>query len=214
MSPDAAEPRTSEPAPLSMPPKASDRADERALIQRYQQGDQRAAETIFRRYHPMVHALAARMLKGADVEDATQEAFVRAFRGLKTFRGEAALKTWLYRVATNVCLTYAERAKRHQPIESLDDPIGEEGQETKGSQIASDARSPDEELLGSELEAQIQRALDQLSPEFRAVLVLRDVEGLSYEEVAASTGANLGTVKSRLARARMQVTRWLKGYLG
>jgi RNA polymerase sigma-70 factor (ECF subfamily) len=161
----------------------------------------------------MVHALASRMLVGADVEDATQEAFVRAFRGLKTFRGDASLKTWIYRVATNVCLTYAERAKRTQPLESLDEPLGEEGHETKGSQIASEARAPEEEVLGGELEGQIGAALDQLSPEFRAVLVLRDVEGLSYEEVAEATGANLGTVKSRLARARAQVMRWLKGYL-
>jgi len=190
------------------------RVDERQLIQRYQQGDQSAAEAIFRQYHPMVHGLAARMLGPAgDVEDAVQEVFIRAFRGLKTFRGESALKTWLYRVATNVCLTYAERSKRQQMTDSLDDPLGEEGSETKGSVIASGDRLPEDELLGQELGSKIQAALEHLSPEFRAVLVLRDVEGLSYEEVAATTGANLGTVKSRLARARAQAMKWLKEYL-
>lgn len=188
--------------------------DERQLIQRFQRGDQSAAEAIFRRYHPMVHGLATRMLgSGGDVEDAVQEVFIRAFRGLKTFRGESALKTWLYRVATNVCLTYAERAKRQQVVESLDAPLGEEGSETRGSLLASDDRPPEEALLGQELGSQIQAALDQLSPEFRAVLILRDLEGLSYEEVAATTGANLGTVKSRLARARAQAMKWLKEYL-
>lgn len=190
-------------------------ADESALIQRFQQGDQAAAEAIFRLYHPMVNSLAVRMLgDSSEVEDAVQEAFIRAFRGLKTFRGESSLKTWIYRVATNVCLTYAERLKRHQSVESLDEPLGEDGAETKGSKIQSRSPSPDEALLGTELEAKIQLALEHLSPEFRAVLVLRDIEGLSYEEVAASTGANLGTVKSRLARARMQAVRWLKEYLG
>ena len=190
-------------------------ADESALIHRFQQGDQAAAEAIFRLYHPMVHALAARMLGDhAEVEDAVQEAFIRAFRGLKNFRGESSLKTWLYRVATNVCLTYAERLKRQQPLESLDEPLGEDGAETKGSKIQSSAPLPEETLLGSELEAKIRSALDKLSPEFRTVLILRDIEGLSYEEVAESTGVNLGTVKSRLARARMQAVRWLKEYLG
>lgn len=192
----------------------SNAADERQLLQRYQQGDQRAAEAIFRLYHPMVHGLATRMLgPGGEIEDAVQEAFIRAFRGLKTFRGESSLKTWLYRVATNVCLTYAERSKRQQVVERLDDPLGEEGSETRGSLIASSDRLPEEELLGQELDSKIQAALDHLSPEFRAVLVLRDVEGLSYEEVAATTGANLGTVKSRLARARAQAMKWLKEYL-
>ncbi|MNX90474.1 ECF RNA polymerase sigma factor SigW [compost metagenome] len=190
-------------------------ADETALIKAYQQGDKRAAEAIFRRYHPMVHALATRMLgNAAEVDDAVQEAFIRAFRGLKTFRGDSSLKTWIYRVATNVCLTQADKIKRTQPYDSLDDPLGEEGGETRGSQIPSDVRPPDEALLGEELGDKIQAALDKLSPEFRAVLVLRDVEGLSYEEVAATTGANLGTVKSRLARARTQAMRWLKEYLG
>lgn len=188
--------------------------DESALIQRFQQGDQFAAEAIFRLYHPLVHALAARMLRDhAEVEDAVQEAFIRAFRGLKTFRGESSLKTWIYRVATNVCLTHAERLKKHQAVESLDEPLGDPDAETKGSKIPSRSPLPEEVLLGTELEAKIQSALDRLSPEFRAVLILRDIEGLSYEEVAASTGVNLGTVKSRLARARMQAIRWLKEYL-
>ncbi|HEY9897634.1 MAG TPA: sigma-70 family RNA polymerase sigma factor [Pantanalinema sp.] len=190
-------------------------ADETALIKAYQQGDKRAAEAIFRRYHPMVHALATRMLgNAAEVDDAVQEAFIRAFRGLKTFRGDSSLKTWIYRVATNVCLTQADKIKRTQPYDSLDDPLGEEGGETRGSQIPSGERPPDEVLLGEELGDKIQAALAKLSPEFRAVLILRDVEGLSYEEVAATTGANLGTVKSRLARARTQAMRWLKEYLG
>lgn len=192
-----------------------DAASESTLIRRYQQGDQAAAEAIFRLYHPMVHALASRMLGTAgDVEDAVQEAFIRAFRGLKTFRGEASLKTWIYRIATNVCLTHAERQKKQRPLESLDEALGEEGGETRGSQLPSGDRLPEDTVLGAELSERIQFALDRLSPEFRTVLVLRDIEGLSYEEVAEATGANLGTVKSRLARARLQAMRALKEYLG
>jgi RNA polymerase sigma factor, sigma-70 family len=189
-------------------------ADERQLIERYQQGDQTAAEAIFRLYHPAIHSLAYRMLGGSpEVEDCVQEVFLRAFRGLKGFRGEASLKTWIYRIATNTCLNYLDKAKRRGPVDSLDAEVFEEGFATLGDTLASEERSPEDQVMGVELEEAIQVALDKLAPEFRTALVLRDVEGMSYEEVASVTGAALGTVKSRIARARTQAVRWLKDYL-
>lgn len=189
-------------------------ADERQLIERYQQGDQAAAEAIFRLYHPAIHNLAYRMLGGSpDVEDCVQEVFLRAFRGLKGFRGEASLKTWLYRIATNTCLNYLDKAKRQAPTASLDaEPPSNEGAPL-GEILASPERGPEERLALRELEDAIQDALEKLTPEFRTALVLRDVEGMSYEEVASATGTALGTVKSRIARARAQAVRWLKPYL-
>lgn len=189
-------------------------ADERQLIERYQQGDQSAAEAIFRLYHPAIHNLVYRMLGGSpDVEDCVQEVFLRAFRGLKGFRGEASLKTWIYRIATNTCLNYLDKAKRRGPMDSLDAEAFEEGYATLGDTLASAERGPEDRVVGAELEEAIQVALDKLAPEFRTALVLRDVEGMSYEEVAEATGAALGTVKSRIARARGQAVRWLKEYL-
>lgn len=189
-------------------------ADERQLIERYQQGDQAAAEAIFRLYHPAIHNLAYRMLGGSsEVEDCVQEIFLRAFRGLKGFRGDASLKTWIYRIATNTCLNYLDKAKRRGPMDSLDAEVFDEGDATLGDTLASGERGPEEQVVGVELEEAIQVALDKLAPDFRTALVLRDVEGMSYEEVASVTGAALGTVKSRIARARAQAVRWLKDYL-
>lgn len=189
-------------------------ADERQLIERYQQGDQAAAEAIFRLYHPAIHNLVHRMLGGsADVEDCVQEVFLKAFRGLQGFRGEASLKTWLYRIATNTSLNYLEKAKRQQPVASLDAEPQANGVTPLAETLASPDRGPEERLALRELEEAIQDALGKLAPEFRTALVLRDVEGLSYEEVASATGAALGTVKSRIARARAQAVRWLKPYL-
>lgn len=189
-------------------------ADERQLIERYQQGDQAAAEAIFRLYHPAVYNLVHRMLGGSsEVDDCVQEVFLRAFRGLKGFRGDASLKTWIYRIATNTCLNYLDKERRRGPMDSLDAETFEEGYATLGDTLASEARGPEEAVVGAELEEAIQGALDKLAPEFRTALVLRDVEGLSYEEVASVTGAALGTVKSRIARARAQAVRWLKEYL-
>lgn len=189
-------------------------ADERQLIERYQQGDQAAAEAIFRLYHPAIHNLVYRMLGGSpEVEDCVQEVFLRAFRGLKGFRGDASLKTWLYRIATNTSLNYLDKAKRQLPVDSLDAEAFEEGSATLGDTLASSERSPEERAESAELEDAIEVALSKLPPEFRTALVLRDVEGMSYEEVASATGAALGTVKSRIARARAQAVRWLKDYL-
>ncbi len=189
-------------------------ADERQLIERFQQGDQAAAQAIFRLYHPAIHNLVYRMLGGSsEVEDCVQEVFLRAFRGLKGFRGESSLKTWLYRIATNTCLNVLDKAKRQGPTDSLDAGAFEEGLVTLGDTLASSERGPEARVMGAELDEAIQAALSKLAPEFRTALVLRDVEGMSYEEVASATGVALGTVKSRIARARSQAVRWLKDYL-
>lgn len=189
-------------------------SNELVLVRQAARGDRLAAERLFRLYHQPIHNLVYRMLHGGpETEDLVQEAFLKVFRALPGFRGESSFKTWVYRIATNTCLNWIEKVKHHPVPESLDEPVGEEGDHTRGSMTAGNEIPLEERILGLELEERIQEAIARLTPEFRAVLVLRDLQGLSYEEVAGATGCNLGTVKSRLARARGQCAQHLKDYL-
>ena len=134
----------------------------------------------------------------ATAEDVAQDAFVAAFRSIKSFRGEH-FRAWLFRIATNACYDHLRASKRHAG-ESLDEML-----DTAAWQPASPRPSPEDEALTSELGREIHRAIALLPVDQRLVLLLADVEGLSYEEVAEATDANVGTVKSRLARARAKV---------
>ena len=170
----------------------------------------KALEALFRRYHGPVHQLVHRMVHGApEAEDLVQDAFLRAFRGLAGFRRHSTFKTWLYQIATNTCLNHLARAERRFQHDSLEATLGEDGDLTLGDKLAAHGQTPEEAATAAEVYRQVERALARLSPEFRAVLVLRDVQDLSYEEIAETLGVNLGTVKSRLARARRQVQQWL-----
>jgi RNA polymerase sigma-70 factor (ECF subfamily) len=184
--------------------------DEAELVRRCRQGDLKSAEQLFRTYHRPIHNLVGRMLhERGEVEDLVQEVFLRAFGSIGGFREEASFKTWLMRIATNTCLNFIEKSKR-QGIESLDDPL--DSGDSRGDLLVGRG-SPEGDLLADEMGARLQEAIDRLSPDFRAVLVLRDVQGLTYEEVAQAVGVNLGTVKSRLARARALCVTWMKEYL-
>ena len=180
------------------------------LIERAQQGDMKAAEGLFRRYHAPIHQLVFRMLRGApEVEDLVQEVFLKAFRAIAGFKGNSSFKTWLYQIATNTCLNHLAKAERRYPHDSLDTPLGDETDMTLGDRLASSSATPEEAASAAEVYRRVEQAVGKLSPEFRSVLVLRDIQDLSYEEVADTLGINLGTVKSRLARARKQVQQWL-----
>lgn len=183
---------------------------EAQLIQRAQAGDMKAAEALFRRYHGPIHQLVYRMLRGApEVEDLVQEVFLKAFRAIAGFKGNSSFKTWIYQIATNTCLNHLAKAERRYQHDSLDAATSEESDMTLGDKLASSTATPEEAAQASEVYKRVEEAVDKLSPEFRSVLVLRDIQDLSYEEVADTLGINLGTVKSRLARARKQVQRWL-----
>ncbi|HEY9722026.1 MAG TPA: sigma-70 family RNA polymerase sigma factor [Oscillatoriaceae cyanobacterium] len=183
---------------------------ESTLIQRCQAGDMKAAEALFRRYHAPVFQLVSRMLHGApEAEDLTQDVFLKAFRAIGSFKGRSSFKTWIFQIATNTCLNHLAKAERRYIHDSLETPLGGEGDFTLGDRLASPSPEPDEAAMASEIYSRVQQAVSKLSPEFRAVLVLRDIQDLSYEEVSEALGLNLGTVKSRLARARKQVQQWL-----
>lgn len=187
---------------------------ESTLIQRCQAGDMKAAEALFRMYHAPVHQLVSRMLRGApETEDLVQDVFLKAFRGIGGFRGQSAFKTWLHQIATNTVLNHLAKAERKYVTDSLDAPTGDEGGFTVGDRLAASGPRPDEAAQSAEVYRRVEEAVGRLNPDFRAVVVLRDLQDFSYEEVAETLGVNLGTVKSRLARARKQLQKWLEDLL-
>jgi len=167
------------------------------------QGDQDAFEKLVRLYEKRVLALTQRMCKNPeDAAEAAQEAFLAAWQGLKNFRGESSFSTWLYRLASNACVDLLRREGRRQAAVSLDD-------EDVNLDIPASIPSPQEEAERRELGEQIEAGLRALSPEYRVVLVLREVHQLRYEEIAGALGLDLGTVKSRISRGRKRLRAFL-----
>jgi RNA polymerase sigma-70 factor (ECF subfamily) len=182
---------------------------EKTLIVAAQRGDLEAFNLLILRYQNLLFGIALRLLNDEDVAaDAVQEALISAFRRFNTFRGDS-LRSWLARVVVNAC--YDEmRKKRRQHSVPLE-LFNAEGEEIETSYWLVDPQAdPELQYESSELEIAIQNSLDKLPPIYRLMLVLVDVEGLSYEEAASAAGIPVGTVKSRLARARLQMQRSLQ----
>ena len=171
------------------------------LVKTCQNGHWEAFESLVARYERKIYNLAFRLSGNAeDANDLAQETFVRLYRSIHTFRGQSAFSTWLYRIATNVCLDELRRRQRHPTI-SLDAPMEtEEGQMER--EVVDLTQLPEFVYESKELRQVIQGLVAELSEDHRTVLVLRDFENLSYEEIAEILGCQLGTVKSRLNRAR------------
>jgi RNA polymerase sigma-70 factor, ECF subfamily len=177
-------------------------ADERRLIERLKRRDEAAFNELVRRHQSRVYGLLLRMLSDpAEAEDVAQEVFVSVFKSIDGFRGDSALATWLYRIATNHGknrLKYLARRARdaERPLDDRADITG---------QVGLDARpaSPDQVVESQQAARQLQQALAELDPEQALLLSLRDIENMSYEEIRQVTGLPIGTVKSRLHRARM-----------
>lgn len=164
-------------------------------------GDQHAFAHLVAKYQTPVYNLVLRTVQHAhDAMDLTQETFVRAWRGLPQFRAQAQFSTWLYRLASNVCIDFL-RAQQHRSVVCLSE-MGEEGQTWE---MPDPAPGPESSLLRQEHAQQLRRALAQLRPEQRQILTLRAMQGLSYQQIAQVLGLREGTVKSRLARAREQL---------
>ena len=169
------------------------------LVSQSQQGDLKAFNMIVERYQALVVNVVARMLGNrATAEDVAQETFISAYKAIGRFRG-GNLRAWLLRIASNAGRDYI-RSSRRRPEQSLDESLL-----NPNFQVASGGPSPEQHALIGELGAEIQRSILSLSEDQKAVLVLIDVQGLSYDETAEAVGASLGTVKSRLSRARARV---------
>jgi len=171
------------------------------LVKRAQDGDRNALSELVYRYERKTYNLAYRLMGNhADASDAAQEALVRVCLRLHNFRGDSAFSTWLFRVVTNTCLDELRRRGRLRHA-SLDDVLPlEEGAVQR--QAPDEADSPVEHAERQEVQAAVQRAIKRLPDEYRVVVVMRDIQGLSYHEIAALLGTTLGTIKSRLHRAR------------
>ena len=185
------------------------------LVKRAKKGDSRAFDLLVLKYQGRVAQLVARYLNNAaEVEDVTQEAFIKAYRALPNFRGDSAFYTWLYRIAANAAKNHLVALGRRPSSDmALDDS---EVFDVPG--LLKDHESPDEVIMGQQLEILISRTIEELPVELRAALTLREFEGLSYEEIADVLECPIGTVRSRIFRAReaidIKVAQQLQGNEG
>ncbi|MEN9635734.1 MAG: hypothetical protein RL077_4138 [Verrucomicrobiota bacterium] len=188
-----------------MTAKTEEVAFDRLLVARFKDGDQAAFDEMVSRYWDRIYAMVHQLLRNPqDAEEVTQDAFIRAHRGLVNFRGDSAFSTWLYQIATNLARNrywYWWRRKRDKSV-SFDAPLGAENNLTLADIIPAEVQSPDDITVTQELVARIARGMDQLSAKHREILVLRNVKNMSYDEIAGILDLSVGTVKSRIARAR------------
>lgn len=188
-----------------MPTSKSKASVDAALVDRFKGGDDAAFEEIIQRYRDLVFSRVFGLLKNRqDAEEVTQDTFIRAHRGLERFRGDASLSTWIYQIATNLARNrywYWWRRKRDQSV-SIDLQVGDEGGMTLHKVLPDSAETPNDAALTQEFVDQVSSKINLLSPSHREILLLRNREGMAYEEIAERLGISLGTVKSRIARAR------------
>ncbi len=178
------------------------------LVTAAQQGDQAAFGALVEKYQAMAYSQALRMVGNPDdAADATQDAFLNAWRALPGFQGQSSFSTWLYRLTSNACIDLLRRSKRRPTLSITVADEDEEGpQETD---IPDERWSPERELERKETRQTVRSGLSALSPEHREVLALREFEGLSYQEIAQLLELEEGTVKSRIARARLALREFL-----
>jgi RNA polymerase sigma-70 factor (ECF subfamily) len=188
-----------------MSTKAEEVALDRLLVDRFKNGDQGAFEQMVNRYWDRIYAMVHQLLRNQqDAEEVTQDAFIRAHRGLENFRGDSAFSTWLYQIATNLARNrywYWWRRKRDKSI-SFDQPVGEDSDTPLSEIFAAEVETPGDAAVTQELIDRIAYGMERISPKHREILILRNVKNLAYEEIADILKISVGTVKSRIARAR------------
>jgi RNA polymerase sigma-70 factor, ECF subfamily len=199
-------------AGLELDAGAVEHLPEARLISRLRARDLSAFEELVAHFERPVYALCFRLLGDPEeARDATQETFLKVYRGLGGFRGEAGLKTWIYRIAINQAMNqkrWWRRRKREETI-SLDITRGQ-SDTTIGNLLPGPGSSPEEQAISSERERNVMRALGEIKEEYRIALMLREIEELSYEEIAQTLSISIGTVKSRIARGREELRRRIK----
>ena len=189
----------------------SEREIDQALVVRVQQGDKKAFDLLVLKYQLRLSKLVSRFLRNqSDVPDVVQEAFIKAYRALPNFRGESAFYTWLYRIAINTAKNHLVAQSRKSPANSID---VQDAEDYGASEWLKEYASPEREALASELEATIHQAMGDLPSDLREAVTLREIEGLSYEDIAAVMDCPIGTVRSRIFRAREAIDIKLKPIL-
>lgn len=178
----------------------SEREIDQALVVRVQQGDNKAFDLLVLKYQLRLSKLVSRFLRNqSDVPDVVQESFIKAFRALPNFRGDSAFYTWLYRIGINTAKNHLVSQSRKNPANSID---VQDAEDYGASEWLKEYASPEREALASELEATIHQAMGELPSDLREAITLREIEGLSYEDIAAVMDCPIGTVRSRIFRAR------------
>lgn len=196
--------------PCDLRPRA-----EAEFIERLKRGEATAFEELVAARSGEVYGLLFRMTESSDeARDLTQETFLRAFQSIGSFRGEADLRTWIYRIAINQARNRWRwwRRRRRDSTFSLDATQGESGH-TVMATLAESSANPEQQTLAHERESALRSALHRVGRAYRETVILRDIEGFSYEEIATTLGINVGTVKSRLARGRQELREKLEGSL-
>ena len=181
------------------------------LVERVQKGDKGAFDILVRRYeHKLVNVISRYIRDPGEVLDVAQEAFIKAYRALPNFRGESAFYTWLYRIAINTAKNHLVASSRRPPGDDVDAQDAEQFEADSG---LKEYATPERMALSSELATTIQAAIDELPEELRTAIVLRELDGLSYEEIAAAMDCPIGTVRSRIFRARDAIERRIRPLL-
>jgi RNA polymerase sigma-70 factor (ECF subfamily) len=195
---------------VSKPEKTSDQID-KEFVARVQQGDKSAFDHLVRKYQHKIIQLVNRYVKDpSEAQDVTQEAFIKAYRGLKNFRGDSAFYTWMYRIAINTAKNHLVSQSRRLPANDID---AQEAEQYGGESALKEYASPEHESLRDEMRMTIIRAINKLPTDLRTAITLREIEGMSYEEIAVAMECPIGTVRSRIFRARESVDKELKPLL-
>jgi len=190
----------------------SDREIDLQLVERVRAGDKQAFGLLVEKYQRKLLRLLSRMVRDPDeVEDIAQETFIKAYRALPQFRGDAAFYTWLYRIGVNTAKNYL--ASRHRTMPTLSEQALDEDDEPDERLVAKDIGTPESELLSKQMVIAVNEAVDALPEELRQAITLREMEGMSYEEIAEAMDCPIGTVRSRIFRAREAIAAKLRPIL-
>lgn len=191
----------------------SDREVDQRLVERAQRGDKQAFGLLVSKYQRKLARLLSRFIRdAAEVEDVTQEAFIKAYRALPTFRGDSAFYTWLYRIGINTAKNYLVAMGRRTPTAT--DIDAEEAEGFQDADQLRDLNTPENELISRQVADNVNQTLAELPEELRTAITLREIEGLSYEDIANIMTCPIGTVRSRIFRAREAIAVKLRPLLG
>ena len=181
----------------------SEKSIDQILVERVQRGDKAAFDTLMLKYQYRLHKLVARYIRDpSEVFDVTQEAFLKAYRALPDFRGDSAFYTWLYRIAINTAKNHLVFHIRRPPTDDIDNIVMEST--NSGLEFQENA-TPERMALRDEIQATVINAIDELPDDLRTAIILRELEGLSYEDIALTMECPIGTVRSRIFRARQAI---------
>jgi len=191
--------------------RMGERQIDQELVIRVQQGDKKAFDLLVLKYQQKIANLISRYIRDQhEVMDVTQEAFIKAYRALPNFRGESAFYTWLYRIAINTAKNYLVAMGRRPPADDVEAETAE--QMESGSRL-KETGTPENYVLSEEISNTVQQAIDDLPEDLRTAIILRELEGMSYEEIASTMSCPVGTVRSRIFRAREAIDKSLKPLL-